>query len=229
MNTLPVEALVNLASPVINPTISKNQYHPLDLSVANPGISHVKAKSSAEWEAYINKYLGKQGKAIAYGGYLEKRNIYQRSSYFNTAKNDRNIHLGVDFWIAAGTSVHAVLDGVIHSFNDNQNHGDYGPTILLEHRFNDLTFYSLYGHLSRSSLDLIAIGQSVRAGEKIATLGASDVNGDYAPHLHFQLIIDLEGKTGDYPGVCAESEVPKYAINCPDPLPLLGFNNPLPF
>lgn len=229
MNTLPIETLADLAAPVINPEISKSEYHPLDLSATNPEISRIKGNSSAEWEIYINKHLDNHGKTIAYGGYLEKRNIYQRSDYFNNAESDRNIHLGVDFWIAAETSIHAVLDGIIHSFQDNQNHGDYGPTIILEHNIGDQTFFSLYGHLSRASLDTLSIGQIVHAGEKIAELGTSEVNGDYAPHLHFQLILDLEGKKGDYPGVCTESEVPKYAINCPDPLPILGFNTPLPF
>lgn len=203
---------------IIDPNIGKEMYLPLNLSVDNIAIAGVNASSSADWEIYIGEILKKADKKVAFGGYLEKRNIYQRSTYFKDAANERNIHLGIDFWIAAETSVHAFADGVIHSFQDNQNHGDYGPTILLEHTSKGQTFYSLYGHLSRESLSNIAVGQNVGKGEMIAQLGDASVNGDYAPHLHFQLIIDLEGNSGDYPGVCSKDEISKYQRNCPDPL-----------
>ncbi len=229
MNSLTLETLKKLVSPVIDPSILKDAYCPLDLSASNSDIAAVTASSSQEWESYIQNHLSKYGKKVAFGGYLEKRNIYQRSEYFLNAANNRNIHLGVDFWVSAETSVHAFFEGKIHSFQDNQNHGDYGPTIILEHQFEGIIFYSLYGHLSRASLNALVIGQKVKTGEKIAELGDATVNGDYAPHLHFQLVMDLEGNRGDYPGVCIEAEVPRYAINCPDPLPLLDLDAPLPF
>ncbi|GAB5416890.1 MAG: hypothetical protein Crog4KO_17570 [Crocinitomicaceae bacterium] len=229
MNSLPLETLKKLVSPVIDPSIPNNLYWPLDLSVSNPNIAAVTASSSTEWESYIQNHLNAHDKKVAFGGYLEKRNIYQRSEYFQSATNNRNIHLGVDFWIAAETSVHAFFEGKVHSFQDNKNHGDYGPTIILEHQFEGASFFSLYGHLSRSSLKAITLGQQVKTGDKIAELGDTSVNGDYAPHLHFQLVLDLEGNHGDYPGVCTEAEVPRYAINCPDPLPLLDLAAPLPF
>ncbi len=203
---------------VIDPTISLDNYMTLDLSVSNPEIMSVQANSSSEWEQYINDFLHRNNKKIAFGGYLEKRNIYQRSDYFKNSESNRNIHLGIDFWIAAGTGVHAFADGVVHSFQDNQNHGDYGPTIILEHG----NFYSLYGHLSRESLLDLSVGDTVNCGQKIAELGDASINGDYAPHLHFQLILDLEGNSGDYPGVCTEEEIPRFQENCPNPLPLLG-------
>ena len=65
------------------------------------------------------------------------------------------------------------------------------------------------------------MGDIVKKGERIATLGLPPINGDYAPHLHFQIIIDMEGKVGDYPGVCSEKTLPFYKSNCPDPNILL--------
>lgn len=211
---------------VIDPSIPREDYLPLDLSVNNPEISKVNASSSEEWEGFINTLLHQNKKKIAFGGYLEERNIYQRSDYFKSASSERNIHLGIDFWIAAGTSVHAFTDGIIHSFQDNQNYGDYGPTILLEHTAEGQTFYSLYGHLSRQSLEGIEVGQHVSCGQEIAVLGDATVNGDYAPHLHFQLIRNLEGNKGDYPGVCTKNEIPAFSINCPNPLPFLNLKIP---
>ena len=75
--------------------------------------------------------------------------------------------------------------------------------------------------MSLESIKNLKIGQLVSKGEQIATLGEATVNGDYASHLHFQVIHDLEGKSGDYPGVCNEKNLSFYKQNCPDPNLLL--------
>jgi murein DD-endopeptidase MepM/ murein hydrolase activator NlpD len=80
-----------------------------------------------------------------------------------------------------------------------------------------MSFHTLYGHLSRESLERKSIGQKVKKGETIAWLGAPEVNGDYAPHLHFQIIKDMQGMKGDYPGVCSKNKLAFYMDNCPDP------------
>ena len=55
----------------------------------------------------------------------------------------------------------------------------------------------------------------------MATLGDATINGDYAPHLHFQIIKDIAENTGDYPGVCSKNKRNYYLDNCPDPNLLL--------
>ena len=60
-----------------------------------------------------------------------------------------------------------------------------------------------------------------KKGKKLAALGNSFENGDYAPHLHFQIIKNMENYMGDYPGVCSASDLEFYAENCPDPNLLL--------
>jgi hypothetical protein len=60
-------------------------------------------------------------------------------------------------------------------------------------------------------------GQIIEKGEWIAAFGNPEENGHWPPHLHFQLIIDLEGMKGDYPGVCKYSDRQRYLANCPDP------------
>lgn len=224
MSTIDFNALSVNAAMVLDPKYAKETYTPIDLSVSNDALREVNASSSDDWEKYIEHYLASRGKSVAFGGYLERRNLYQRSTYFANQAEERNIHLGVDFWAPVETSVHAVLDGTIHSFQNNTNHGDYGPTIIVEHTVEGGIFYSLYGHLSVASLDKCKVGAAVRAGECIAWLGDASVNGDYAPHLHFQLILDLEGNSGDYPGVCSDAKRDWYQSNCPDPLILLGLN-----
>jgi hypothetical protein len=60
-------------------------------------------------------------------------------------------------------------------------------------------------------------GQSITKGDWIAAFGEPAENGQWPPHLHFQIIIDMQGMKGDYPGVCKYSEREKYLANCPDP------------
>lgn len=209
--------------PVVAPFVLPSSYVPIDLSTTSKAIQSLDLTNAAAMEKYIQHYCQEQGAVIAYGGYLEKRNLYKRSLHFNQEDPDteRNIHLGVDFWAAAGTAVTAPLAGKVYSFRDNKGVGDYGPTIILEHELEGGTFYTLYGHLSRAYLQGWKQGQKVEAGQVIAELGAAAVNGDYAPHLHFQIILDLQGKQGDYPGVCSQKDLAFYQNNCPDPKLLL--------
>ncbi|CAL2063075.1 Peptidase M23-like protein [Tenacibaculum sp. 190524A05c] len=221
-----LKAITDTPIKVIDQSIELSDYVPVSISSNNKELNSFDVSSSLEWENYLESFLNKKKAKVAYGGYLEKRDIYKRSSYFNTSDtNERNIHLGIDLWCNEGTKVLSVLDGKIHSFKNNLNHGDYGPTIIIEHNIYGKTFYSLYGHLALSSIENIKIGQSVTQGEEIGTLGKSEVNGDYAPHLHFQLILDVENKEGDYPGVCSELEVKFYEQNCPNPNLLLKLPN----
>lgn len=211
---------------VIEATIPYEYYVAIDLSASHTNSLNLDLTNAEKFEEFVEKYLSENKAKVAFGGYLEKRNLYKRSEKFNDLNTaDRNIHIGLDLWIKAGTSVLSALDGKIHSFQNNTGLGDYGPTIIVEHSIEDHTFYTLYGHLSAESLINKVKGQAVRKGEKIAELGNSSVNGDYAPHLHFQIIKNMEGQEGDYPGVCSVSDVDHYKKNCPDPELLLKIKN----
>ena len=106
----------------------------------------------------------------------------------------------------------------MHSFQDNAHFGDYGPTIILQHDLAGKTVYSLYGHLSRASLEGLHEGKAFRAGEKLAEIGPFPENGDWPPHLHIQLITDLLGHRGDFPGVCSVANRERFLAICPDPM-----------
>jgi murein DD-endopeptidase MepM/ murein hydrolase activator NlpD len=207
---------------VIDDSIPYTEYMPLDLSVSNIELSKLAIDNATIFEEFIEEKLLKNNAKVAFGGYNEKRNLYKRSTVFNDNQTEeRNIHIGLDLWIKSGTAVLAALDGTVHSFNYNNNLGDYGPTILLKHSIKDRTFYTLYGHLSLESIAKIDVGSLFRKGQQLATLGDATVNGNYAPHLHFQIIKDIATNTGDYPGVCSKKDLNYYLENCPDPNLLL--------
>ncbi|MDX1629797.1 MAG: peptidase M23, partial [Fulvivirga sp.] len=53
--------------------------------------------------------------------------------------------------------------------------------------------------------------------EQIADFGAYEVNVHWPPHLHFQIIKDMKGSFGDFPGVVTKAEREQYLKLCPDP------------
>lgn len=206
--------------PLLLPDVKADKYFPLDLSLFNPELQEVDMSSAQSIQQYIASKREATQKRIAHGGYLEERAIYRRSEHFSMPSDpnkERNIHLGIDLWYDAGTDVYAPIDGKVHSFADNTGFGDYGPTIILEHMLDGAKFFTLYGHLSRVSIQSLEVGQLFDKGQKLAELGTAEVNGDYAPHLHFQLILDMGNYWGDFPGVCSKEELEEFKENCPNP------------
>ncbi len=216
-----IQSLTSEFTPVVGGNYSKEDYEYIDLSQNNRDLLKLEVASSAAFSVLIDEYLRNRSAKAAFGGYNELRTLYNRSELFNQSHSNRNIHIGLDVWVPAFTDIIAPLAGKLHSFQDNSNFGDYGPTIILEHEYEDEIFYTLYGHLSRASLENLETGMIFKKGEKIAELGNLDENGDYAPHLHFQVIKDLQGKRGDYPGVVRKEDLEDYLQNCPDPNLLL--------
>jgi peptidoglycan LD-endopeptidase LytH len=164
------------------------------------------------------------GETIAAGGYGEDRSDYS-SDLFRPADGSepRTVHLGLDIFSAPGTRVFAPLEGIVQSFADNNQPGDYGPTLILEHApAPGLVFWTLWGHLSRDSLKTVAVGRAVAAGEPIGWLGAQAENGGWPAHLHLQLILDIGSWRGDFPGVAKASERAAWLERCPDPSGLIG-------
>jgi len=207
---------------VLDTAIPRSAYVPIDLSSSNPDLEEIAITDPLQCQVYIHSILERHSAVVAYGGYLEERNLYADKTGFSAqGKPPRNVHLGMDFWAPAGTQVVVPLAGKVHSFQNNTSLGDYGPTIILEHKVKGITFHTLYGHLSLESLQGLHIRKEFRPGENLATLGTPEINGNYAPHLHFQIIQDMENYRGDYPGVSSRNDLEFYSGNCPDPNHLL--------
>jgi hypothetical protein len=195
----------------------------MDLTNNNKELTADIITDTTAFSNWIDQKLFENNCRYGIGGYMENRTIYAGIPLFETADEPRRLHLGIDIWGAAGTPIYSPLNGTIHSFKDNAHHGDYGPTIIVEHDLDELKLYSLYGHLSRTDLQILSVGQAIVRDQQIGTFGAANENGDWPPHLHFQLMLDLEGQWGDYPGACRYSEKEKYLKNIPDPGLLLPF------
>jgi len=193
-----------------------------DFTVSNRDLEQVGINDVAEFTEYLFEKIVAGDLPVGIGRYDEDRVLYRHSPLFDESAERRSIHLGIDLFVTGGTPIHAPLEGVIHSFADNARLGDYGPTIILTHTLGGARFHTLYGHLSRSSLDEISPGQRVLPGEPFAEVGEHHENGGWPPHLHFQIIGDVGGFTGDFPGVAAPSERERFVELCPDPNLILG-------
>ena len=199
-----------------------------DFTDKNKELSAGQIADTESFANYINTKLQEQNCKYGIGGYGEHRTLYARSKHFDPrpsaeAERDasdnepRRLHLGIDIWAEAGTKVMAPLDGIVHSFGFNNNDGDYGATIILTHNLGGMSFHTLYGHLSLNSLKNLQEGRRIRKGEVFTEFGMRFENGNWPPHLHFQIILDMQDWEGDYPGVCKFSEREQWLNNSPDP------------
>lgn len=199
-----------------------------DLSIGNREFPNRDEKyDSQRFTEQIFARLKTSGAEVGIGLYNEARRFYIGDA-FKTESDDheewRTIHIGIDLFLEAGTPIFAPLDGKVHSFRNNAVAFDYGPTIILEHSFENgaITFFTLYGHLSVASLHGLYAGKLIKKGEPIAAIGDLDVNGGWPPHLHFQIILDMLDNAGEFPGVATASERDVWLSLCPDPNLILG-------
>lgn len=207
--------------PLTTVTVDDDHFLQLDFTKENTELDTLDLVTTEKFNDYVFGKIADANKIGGIGGYLENRVIYRRSPHFSSEEN-RSIHLGVDIWLPAGTPFFAPWPARVHSMANNNHFGDYGPTIILEHSLEGHTFYTLYGHLSLKSLAMVSTNQRLDKGELFCEMGDFPENGDWPPHLHFQLITDLLGKEGDFPGVCKPSELAFYQEICLDPMLIIG-------
>ncbi len=219
--------------PVINFNPSKEKLFHFDFTSSNKELATTDIADTQKFSEYIDTKLESHHAKFGIGGYNENRVLYKRSGLFKPSgpsnnfpitsgegwgvAGNRSIHLGIDIWGPAGTEVFVPVGGMVHSFAFNDNFGDYGATIIIQHQLDTIVFHTLYGHVSLDDIAQLHPGKYVNRGERIAHFGKPHENGNWPPHLHFQVIGDMNLKEGDYPGVCTIAESEKYLQNCPNP------------
>ncbi len=178
--------------------------------------------------ATIFQEMKRAGVTVGIGRYDEARSVYTTPAFasgdgLHPTAEHRTIHLGIDLFVAVGAAVYAPLDGIVYCLANNDAPLDYGPLLILQHRTDDgQEFFTLYGHLSAEHLTTLEVGQAIKRGQRIASIGAPPLNGDWTPHLHFQIILDPLGLDRDFPGVAYASQRAIWKSLSPDPNVILG-------
>ena len=208
------------AGPVVRESLEEAEI--LDLSVASSAIDDLDRMLDTEtFDAGLRRHLEEAGASVGIGRYAEPRLCYASESYerpVGERPERRTVHAGIDIFLPAGSTVLAPLGGCVHSARDNSERLDYGPTVVLEHETGEGgCFYTLYGHLDARTLEELEVGQRVLRGQQIGRLGSLAENGNWPPHLHFQLITDLLDMEGDFPGVAPPSQRDAWLSLSPDP------------
>ena len=197
-----------------------------DLSVDSPEFeSPAQASDVAAMTTRLFGRMREAGATAGIGRYDEARLMYASDAFAGSAGEHperRTVHIAVDLFLEAGSPVLAPLPGIVHSLRDNAQRLDYGPTVILEHRPEGApAFWTLYGHLTGDSLEGLSVGSSVARGQRIGRIGAPPGNGDWPPHVHFQIITDMLDRDGEFPGVAAASQREVWESLSPDPNAIL--------
>ncbi|MGW8268165.1 MAG: aminotransferase class III-fold pyridoxal phosphate-dependent enzyme, partial [Longimicrobiales bacterium] len=219
--------------------------HVFDLSVDSAEFATSPDPADARgWTDVLFRKMKAVGAEVGVGRYDEVRRWYTSDIFrapTDGAPEWRTVHLGIDLFVDAGSPVYAPFDAVVHSVRNNKGSLDYGPTVILEHRVEAglfdpggvlaesltpgqggaprgvLRFWTLYGHLSDEVLARLSPGRPVRKGAAFARVGSFPGNGNWAPHLHFQVITDTLGLRGNFPGVGRPSQRGLWKALSPDP------------
>lgn len=170
----------------------------------------------------IDEAMVDAGSGFAFGRYAEPRELYNNDQFAGDGATEcRTIHMGIDLFCAAGTPVSAPLAGTVEVLANNDQELDYGPMVVLRHDNGPAgDFFTLYGHLGPEVLEAQQTGQSVEAGQQIATVGSPPQNGNWPPHLHAQVILDLLDLGADFPGVASASQQDYWLRLSPSPAAL---------
>jgi 4-aminobutyrate aminotransferase-like enzyme/Ser/Thr protein kinase RdoA (MazF antagonist) len=222
-----LEASAGHAAPVLDADLRTTPSLVLDLSVGSRFLgADPRAAETGPLTTAIFGAMKEADVAVGVGRYDEARGIYLAGIFGSSERptdERRTVHLGIDLFVEPGSCVHAPLGGVVHTLANNASPQDYGPLVILRHETDEgLGFYTLYGHLTEDTLEGHAVGRRVEPGRVIGRVGAPPANGDWPPHVHIQIILDLLEKDADFPGVAYPSQRAVFTALSPDPNVLLG-------
>ncbi len=91
------------------------------------------------------------------------------------------MHTGIDLTAREGTSIYATADGkVTVAGRNSESLSGYGVVCVIDHGYG---FQTLYAHMNQVS---VQVGQSVKRGEMIGTVGSTGLS--QGPHLHYEVL-----------------------------------------
>ena len=156
-----------------------------DNKVSLEGGKKVPQLLSSKEEAIEYAKHQKASKRYDVGRYDEDRRGMYTSDLFGSGDDDedssrRTVHVGLDIGAPVNTNVYSFTEGTVHSVGYNPDLGDYGHVIVIAHTLqNGKIVYALYGHLSKKSIVGKFIGQAIKRGQLIGSLGNTAENGGW--------------------------------------------------
>ena len=101
---------------------------------------------------------------------------------FSITMNDYRVHCGIDIQTAADADVVAAADGTVLSV---ENDPFMGTTIAIQHEDQYISYYK---NLKETTASGIAVGEKVKAGQIIGSVGETAIlEISEEPHLHFEI------------------------------------------
>jgi murein DD-endopeptidase MepM/ murein hydrolase activator NlpD len=96
----------------------------------------------------------------------------------NPTTSEVFFHSGVDLSVAVGTSVQAIAPGTVVFANEQ---GTYGKLVIINHSGGMQTRYAQLDSIK------VTVGQPVKQGDVIGTVGTTGQPSSPQPHLHFEV------------------------------------------
>lgn len=166
-DTLGVQA-VEVAPEAVPPPVAHDQFAvgppPVVSEVADLGVISIPAAATIAWpviDPTVSSPFG--GRAAPCSG----------CSTF---------HDGVDYTPGAGTPAMSIADGTVTLVVEGDE--GLGTHVEVQHNVDGRVLTSTYGHLEASS-PLVAVGQTVSAGQQLGRIGSTGQST--GPHLHLEL------------------------------------------
>lgn len=218
-----LESFSHNFAPVVMPAKPTPKAEALDFSTSGPDAAVIATLDGLALDRYCEAKTAQAQADFAVGRYGEDRTIYKGAAFETASAARRTVHLGIDIFAPAGEAIYAPIAGTVAFTYDDDVAFGFGPTVLLEHTTDDGDrFWTLYGHLERKGFAKLKFGQSIRQGEAFAAFGARHENGQWPPHLHFQIVTDHLGLEGRMHGVGVGRDWQVWRAICPDPNVILG-------
>lgn len=167
----------------------------LGLDDSSPVLDEINIADQSALQAYADQKLLEAGTNWAISAFGEPRErMFRALDCDQMVGEGRFYHLGVDFWLPAGSNIYAPLGGTIVESGYESGFGNYGGFVCVKHSQFNKPIYTFYGHLD--PVTVLEVGQVITSGDVIGKLGNMQNNGGYFYHLHLQVLTESGYEAG---------------------------------
>ncbi len=138
--------------------------------------SHTEDDEDVFADLYVDKTTGIVHKSVG----AQKTTPIAAEDMIGISTYFSSFHPGIDYRAKVGTTIHAMLPGVVNQVGFEK--GGYGRYVVIVHHLDGQTLFSLYAHMKATHL---VAGDGVDAGDKVGEVGLT--GHTTGPHLHFEI------------------------------------------